>query len=52
MLDAVQVKFGLTNDELATVWIPMLECIKSKRRNVKARLRNATVSSSFFLGKF
>ncbi|CAF3739422.1 unnamed protein product [Rotaria socialis] len=28
--DAVQVKFSLTNDELATVWMPMLECIKSK----------------------
>ncbi|CAF3437958.1 unnamed protein product [Rotaria socialis] len=27
--DAVQIKFGLTCDELATVWIPMLECIKS-----------------------
>ncbi|CAF4481371.1 unnamed protein product [Rotaria socialis] len=50
--DAVQVKFGLTNDELATVWMPMLECIKSKRRNSKAKLRNTTTSSSFFLGKF
>ncbi|CAF4618028.1 unnamed protein product, partial [Rotaria magnacalcarata] len=23
--DAVKIKFGLKNDELATVWIPMLE---------------------------
>ncbi|CAF3515017.1 unnamed protein product [Rotaria socialis] len=43
--DAVQVKFGLTNDELATVWMPMLECIKSKRRNSKAKLRNTTTSN-------
>ncbi|CAF4582858.1 unnamed protein product, partial [Rotaria sp. Silwood2] len=34
-IKAIRVKFGLTNDELATVWMPMLECIKSKRRNLK-----------------
>ncbi|CAF4938424.1 unnamed protein product, partial [Rotaria sp. Silwood1] len=37
--DAVQVKFGLTADELATVCGPMLECIKSKRRNLKTKIR-------------
>ncbi|CAF4352097.1 unnamed protein product [Rotaria sp. Silwood2] len=37
--DAVQAKFGLTAEELATVWGPMLECIKSKRRNLKAKIR-------------
>ncbi|CAF2017072.1 unnamed protein product [Rotaria magnacalcarata] len=50
--DAVKIKFGLKNDELATVWIPMLECIKSKRRNFKAKLRNTIISSSVFLEKF
>ncbi|CAF3029897.1 unnamed protein product [Rotaria sp. Silwood2] len=50
ILDSVQVKFGLTNDELATVWMPMLDCIKFKRRNLNAKLRNTTTSSSFFLG--
>ncbi|CAF1684586.1 unnamed protein product [Rotaria magnacalcarata] len=43
--DAVQIKFGLTCDELATVWIPMLECIKSKRRNIKAKHRKSTLIS-------
>ncbi|CAF4712502.1 unnamed protein product [Rotaria magnacalcarata] len=43
--DAVKIKFGLKNDELATVWIPMLECIKSKRRNFKAKLRNTIISN-------
>ncbi|CAF1052045.1 unnamed protein product [Rotaria sordida] len=35
---AVQAKFGLIADELAVVWTPMLECIKSKRRNMKAKI--------------
>ena len=38
-LGAVQIKFGLTVEELALVWPPMLECIKSKRRNTKAKLK-------------
>ncbi|CAF3071011.1 unnamed protein product, partial [Rotaria sp. Silwood2] len=51
-IKAIRVKFGLTNDELATVWMPMLECIKSKRRNLKGKLRNTTTSRSFFPEKF
>ena len=37
--DAVQAKFGLLPEELAVVWTSMLECIKSKRRNIKAKLQ-------------
>ncbi|CAF3910870.1 unnamed protein product, partial [Rotaria sordida] len=38
VVNAVQAKFGLIADELAVVWTPMLECIKSKRRNMKAKI--------------
>ncbi len=49
ILDAVQVKFGLTVAELTTVWIPMLECIKSKRRNLKAKVfKTTTTPTSLF----
>lgn len=47
--DAVQAKFRLTSEELATVWIPMLESIKSRRRNFKAKLqRNSNQSNTIF----
>ncbi|CAF1498461.1 unnamed protein product [Rotaria sordida] len=44
--NAVQVKFGLTPEELTTVWMPMLECIKSKRRNLKAKLKRNMITSN------
>jgi hypothetical protein len=39
IVDAVQAKFGLNPDELATVWLPVLESIKLKRRNIKVKIR-------------
>lgn len=39
LLNAVQTKFRLTSDELSTFWISMLECIKSRRRNLKAKFQ-------------
>lgn len=38
LIDAVQTKFGLTNDEIATVWTPMLDSIKPRRRNTKSKI--------------
>ena len=49
--DAVQVKFGLTAAELVTVWIPMLECIKSKRRNLKAKVSKTTITPTSLFQK-
>jgi hypothetical protein len=49
IIDAVQVKFGLKDDELATVWPPMLECIKSKRRNTKSKIRKSIPQPGMFI---
>ncbi len=49
IIDAVQAKFGLKDDELATVWAPMLECIKSKRRNTKSRIRKNIPQPGMFI---
>ncbi len=46
ILDAVETKFGLSSAELATVWEPMLESIKSKRRNIKAKIRKSVIKPS------
>ena len=43
--EAVQVKFGLTKEQLVTVWGSLLECIKSKRRNLKAKIRRSKLTT-------
>jgi hypothetical protein len=46
ILDVIETKFGLSSAELATVWEPMLESIKSKRRNIKAKIRKSVIKPS------
>jgi len=49
---ALQAKFGLSPAELMTVWIPILEYIKSKWRNTKAKVRKNFDKGSLFLPWF
>lgn len=41
IVDSAGAKFSLNPDDLATVWTPMLESIKLKRRNTMAKIRKS-----------
>lgn len=41
VLGAVQTKFGLGEAETTTVWLSMIRCIKSRRRNTLAKIRRS-----------
>lgn len=44
-IEAVQVKFGFTKEQLATVWTPMLDYIKPKIRNLKANIQKSELAT-------